>query len=618
VPNIATLQGKTYGSAFNQTIEPDETINYDAAEARVIAMIMTQLNERAIATRSEQGLQHLVTYSLSKGIEVFGKRGVDATQSEMRMMLNRTCFVPIKKCDLNETEKKRALESLIFLTEKKSGLVKARHCANGSTQRAYMEREEVSSPTVSTDSTLLTAVVEAEEKREVATMDIPNAFVQTPVPKKDKDGNRTIMKIRGPLVRILCELDKTYVEYIVSEKGNEVLYVHVHRAIYGMMISSLLFYKKLSGDLIKYGFEINPYDPCVANKMVNNHQLTVSWHIDDLKVSHMDTKTVDDFVLWANDTYGQLKPCTTTRGKIHEYLGMKLDYSVEGQVAIDMVDYVKSMVTFFPKELEKPKVATPWTDNLFMVNAKQPLLSTKDAELFHTMVAKALFLCKRGRPDIAPAVAFLTTRVQKPTNEDWEKLIRMLRFLRQTCEDRLTLQADGSKTVKWMVDASYGVHPDFKSHTGATMTMGKGAITSISRKQKMNTRSSTEAELVAAADVVGSIVWTKLFLEAQGYPIAENILYQDNRSAILLETNGRQSAGKRSRHLNIRLFFVADQQEKGNLSIEFCPTDMMTGDYMTKPVHGQKFKDFRNDVMNLPNLPFAVHMMIAAIANSKK
>jgi hypothetical protein len=590
-------------------------------EARVIAMIMTQFNERVMATTIKQGQQHLVTYSLRKGIERFGEKGTNAIQTEMQQMMDRKCFVPIRKSDLNETERKRALESLIFITEKKSGTIKARHCANGSTQRSYMDREEVSSPTVSTDSTILTAVIEAEEGRDVATCDIPNAFIQTEVAKTDKDGHRTIMKIRGSLVNILCSIDPTYADFIVQEGTNDVLYVHIHRAIYGMMISSLLFYRKLSADLVKYGFQLNPYDPCVANKLVNTQQLTVSWHIDDLKISHVDTKTVDDFIAWVNLTYGVLKPVTTTRGKIHEYLGMKLDYTINGQVAIDMVDYVKSMVTFFPDQLEKPKAATPWTESLFTVNTNSKRLDRKDAELFHTMVAKALFLCKRGRPDIAPAVAFLTTRVQQPTVDDWDKLVRMLRFLRQTCDDRLTLRADGSKTIKWMVDASFAVHPDFKSHTGATMTMGEGAITSISRKQKMNTRSSTEAELVAADDVVGSIVWTKLFLEAQGYSIKDNILYQDNRSAILLESNGMQSTGKRSRHLNIRLFFVADQKAKGNLSIEFCPTDKMTGDYMTKPVHGQKFKDFRRQVMNLPlapNLPFSAHLLMAVHVISKK
>jgi hypothetical protein len=116
----------------------------------------------------------------------------------------------------------------------------------------------------------------------------------------------------------------------------------------------------------------------------------------------------------------------------------------------------------------------------------------------------------------------------------------------------------------------------------------------------MNTRSSTEAELVAADEVVGPMLWTKWFLQAQGYPVCGNTLYQDNRSAMLLESNGRQSAGKRSRHLNIRMFFLTDQVQKGNITIEYCPTDAMTGDYMTKPLHGKKFSSFRSVIMNLP------------------
>jgi len=185
----------------------------------------------------------------------------------------------------------------------------------------------------------------------------------------------------------------------------------------------------------------------------------------------------------------------------------------------------------------------------------------------------------------------------------------MMKFFKQTSKDLLTLKADGSKRLKWHVDASFAIHNDFRSHTGGTLTMGKGAITSISRKQGMNTRSSTEAEVVAADEVVGPMLWTKLFLEAQGYPVEENILFQDNKSAMLLEANGRKSAGKRSRHLNIRYFFVTDQVEKGNLSIEYCPTDQMLADYMTKPLHGAKFAGFRRELMNLP---VACQMMMVA------
>ena len=127
-----------------------------------------------------------------------------------------------------------------------------------------MNREEVTSPTVSTESTLLTAVIEAAEGRDVATCDIPNAFIQTDVEKVDKDGNRTIMKIRGALVDILCEMDKVYEDYVTTEGTQKVLYVHITKAIYGLLVSAMLFYKTLAADLQKYGFELNPYDNCVA------------------------------------------------------------------------------------------------------------------------------------------------------------------------------------------------------------------------------------------------------------------------------------------------------------------------------------------------------------------
>jgi hypothetical protein len=106
---------------------------------------------------------------------------------------------------------------------------------------------------------------------------------------------------------------------------------------------------------------------------------------------------------------------------------------------------------------------------------------------------------------------------------------------------------------------------------------------------------------VAADDAAGPMLWTKQFLQAQGYPVMHNVLYQDNKSAIFLETNGRESAGKRSRHLNIRMFFITDQVKKDNIDIRYCPTDDMTGDYMTKPFHGRKFEKFRKQIMNPSN-----------------
>ena len=163
----------------------------------------------------------------------------------------------------------------------------------------------------------------------------------------------------------------------------------------------------------------------------------------------------------------------------------------------------------------------------------------------------------------------------------------------------LILEADDTHIVNWWVDASFAVHHDMKSRTGGAMMMGKGAIYATSTRQKLNTKSSTEGELVGVNNVMLQILWTCYFLEAQGYGVQDSIIYQDNQSAMLLEKNGRASSGKQTRHINIRYFFVHDCVVAGEVSIQYCPTGEMTADYFTKPLQGALFKKFHEQIMNL-------------------
>ena len=165
--------------------------------------------------------------------------------------------------------------------------------------------------------------------------------------------------------------------------------------------------------------------------------------------------------------------------------------------------------------------------------------------------------------------------------------------------DCLTLEMDDSGIIEWHVDASFAVHSDMRSHTGATLFMGKGAIESVSSKQKMNARSSTDAEIVAADDIASRAMWTKLFLEEQGHKINRNIVYQDNKSSILLMKNGRSSAGKRTRHMKIKYFYATDAHNQGDLEMQCCSTNDMTADYMTKALQGTKCKLMRCKIMNV-------------------
>ena len=138
-----------------------------------------------------------------------------------------------------------------------------------------------------------------------------------------------------------------------------------------------------------------------------------------------------------------------------------------------------------------------------------------------------------------------------------------------------------------------------RSHSGLIAKFGHGSALSASRKQRLNCRSSTEAEVIAVDDFVGMVLWTNNFLADQGYDVKKNILHQDNRSAMLLEENGRSSAGKRSKHLNVRYFFIKDVVDSGMMEIVHAPTEEMVADFMTKPLQGSKFKEFRIQVLGM-------------------
>jgi hypothetical protein len=180
-------------------------------------------------------------------------------------------------------------------------------------------------------------------------------------------------------------------------------------------------------------------------------------------------------------------------------------------------------------------------------------------------VAKLLFLSKRARPDIQLAVSFLCTRVKKPDMDDYQKLCRVIKYLRNTIDIELNLQCDNLQIIKWWVDASFACHTDMRSHTGGIMSLGKRAVYATSVRQKLNTQSSTEAELVAVNNVLPQILWTRNFMMAQGFEAHNSMLYQDNRSAMLLENNGRGSSSKRTRHIDISYFFITNRIEKGEV-----------------------------------------------------
>ena len=157
--------------------------------------------------------------------------------------------------------------------------------------------------------------------------------------------------------------------------------------------------------------------------------------------------------------------------------------------------------------------------------------------------------------------------------------------------------------MRTWVDASFAVHPDMKSHTGGVVSYGRGGIACKSTKQKTTMRSSTHAEMVGVSDYLPTTIWITNFMREQGYPPLENFLEQDNESAIKLEVNGRTSAGAKSRHLDIRYFWIKENLENMGINVRHCRTLQMLADFLTKPQQGSLFRVMR-DVL-LGKLPIS-------------
>ena len=150
-----------------------------------------------------------------------------------------------------------------------------------------------------------------------------------------------------------------------------------------------------------------------------------------------------------------------------------------------IVDYLQKFVRYLLEEINMTS-PTPASDHFLNVcpNDEQKLLDEERAEAFHHGVAQLLFAMPWARNNIQTAVAFLTTRVQAPDQDDWRKLRRLLQYLRGVIQMPLILRADSLNVIKWWVDASNAMHGDMRGHTGAEMLLRCGSVISMSKKKK--------------------------------------------------------------------------------------------------------------------------------------
>jgi hypothetical protein len=311
------------------------------------------------------------------------------------------------------------------------------------------------------------------------------------------------------------------------------------------------------------------------------------------------------------------------------YLGMNIKRSGNGQLI--QVDHSGSIKKLLEEHLdEKLKLCTsPQQEDLFQNNTEstdQGNLGEEEAKKYLSVVMSLMYIARLTRPDILLPVTYLATKSHSPVNSDWNKLVRVLRYLKGTPTDGITVNCTELQ-LHCHCDASYGLHPDGRSHTGFVVFMGRNGsyVHAKSNKQKTGSTSSTDAEVIALVDCMKVMVWLKnIMTELDRVPpdsvtIHKNIhdtnlihvdvknigsqgagiIYQDNQSATQM-VNGTSKCS-RSKHILTKINYAKDLIDSCQMKIEYLNTDDMSADLLTKPLSGKLYLKHREKIMGMLN-----------------
>ena len=259
----------------------------------------------------------LTQYNLKQGVKLFGDKAYAAIRKEMLQLHTRKVLMPRRRCDLTKEHMDKMLEYIMTIKEKADESIKGRGCADGRKQRLWISKDESSFPTPAPEAVYVSCAIDAREAREVATLDIPGMFLQTQAKPES-----LFVVLRGAMLKELLAVAPEFKSYVEFSNGRPVLYCECDKCLYGSLDSGKLSYLKLSKFLEENGFVPNPFEPCWFNKVVDGHQLSVIFHVDDLKVSHKDPSVVDAFIALVDSEYGKEAPLTVNRGKVHVYLSL--------------------------------------------------------------------------------------------------------------------------------------------------------------------------------------------------------------------------------------------------------------------------------------------------------
>lgn len=489
---------------------------------------------------------------------------IDAMDEEMKSLRDNTTFTLT-----NLPEGKKAVGGrwvyAIKTNADGSDKYKARYVAKGYSQELGVDYGETFSPTANLTSVRVLMQKAAQENLILHQMDVKTAYLHAPIDYE-----------------IYMEQPEGYDE---KSQTNEKIVCKLEKSLYGLKQSGRNWNKMLHNYLCENIFVQNPADHCVYKRETEHGKVIILIWVDDLVIAASDEralKTVKEMLT--------RKFHMKDLGELKNFLGIIFD-QCDGGVTMSQQSYVGKLLERFDMQDCKPR-STPCEPKLNYTDGNVKLI---DPRKYREVVGSLIYLTSCTRPDLSYVVSKLSQYFSEPTEEQWITVKHVLKYLKGTNDKMLCYRKcdEGLRLVTYS-DADWaGDENDRCSTSGYCVSLCKNGplISWKTKKQPTVALSTCEAEYMALAATIQECLYLKQLLEhLDDYQYGVPMIYEDNQGTIALAKN--PVSRQRCKHIDIKYHFVRSTVNNGKVFLEYCPTDQMVADLMTKPATKVKLLTF--------------------------
>lgn len=438
---------------------------------------------------------------------------------------------------------------------------KARLVAKGYTQKFGEDYNEVFAPVVKQTVFRSFLAVASMKQMDIFHIDVKNAF------------------LNGELI------DDIYMKqpsgFINNEEANKVY--KLNKSLYGLKQSARCWNEKIHSSLIELGFRRGQADPCLYTKQVGEKFIFILLYVDDMLVSCEDSSLAEEVINQISKTFK-----ITNLGKISSYLGVQVEKDQQGVYHINQKNYIEHILSEY--SLMDCKVSNIPMDPGYLKNIPVDEEYLDNNNEYRRMIGSLLYLTINSRPDIAVQVSILSRKVSKPTKRDLTELRRVFKYLKATKDYKLKIGGIGELFLEGFADSDWaGDVESRKSTSGYVFKFADGLVSWGSRKQQNITLSSTEAEYVALSEACQELEYLLLIFQDLKISDIKVIMREDNQSCLKLLDD---KINHRTRHIDVKYHYVKEVKNSGKAVFEYCQTNEMIADMLTKPLANSKLKYF--------------------------